>query len=81
MAKQVISLAEIATKEVLTRKEAAVYLGVSIGWLNQLCAKRAIPFYCPMGKLSYFKRADLDEWCCKNRKSTIDEINAKAAGV
>ena len=76
-----ISRADIAQKEMLTRPEAAVYLGISLGYLHQLCANRLIPFYKPLGKKSYLKRSELDEWCARRdvRVKTIYELQAEAA--
>ena len=74
-----INRADIAQKEVLTRAEAAVYLGISLGYINQLCANRAITFYKPLGKMTYFKRSELEEWMCRNKVKTIKEINSQAA--
>lgn len=81
MSKDVINRAEIAQKEVLTRREAAVYLGISFGYLNQLCARRAIPYFQPLGKVSYFKRSELENWCFRNRVKTMEEIKSEAARV
>lgn len=74
-----ISRAELARKGMLTRREAAVYLGVTLGWLNQLCARREIPYYKPRGKNTYFDPKELDEWCKGVRIKTRSEITAEAA--
>ena len=80
MKKTNINRADIAQKETLTRPEAAVYLGISLGYLQQLCGKRMIPFYKPLGKVSYFKRSELDDWCVKRGKvKTVYELQAEAA--
>ena len=71
MSKDVISRAEIAQKEV----------GISFGYLNQLCARRAIPYFQPLGKVSYFKRSELENWCFRNRVKTMEEIKSEAARV
>ena len=54
-------------KEVLTKDEASIYLGVSVSYLHKLTMKRQIPFYVPFGKQHYFKRSELDEWITQNR--------------
>ncbi len=54
-------------KEVLTKDEAAIYLGVSVSYLHKLTANRQIPFYVPFGKQHYFKRSELDEWVTQNK--------------
>lgn len=55
------------TKEVLTKDEASIYLGVSVSYLHKLTMKREIPFYTPFGKQHYFKRSELDEWITQNK--------------
>lgn len=55
------------TKEVLTKDEASIYLGVSVSYLHKLTMKRQIPFYTPFGKQHYFKRSELDEWITRNK--------------
>lgn len=55
------------TKEVLTKDEASIYLGVSVSYLHKLTMKRQIPFYTPFGKQHYFKRSELDEWITQNK--------------
>lgn len=54
-------------KEVLTKDESAIYLGVSVSYLHKLTANRQIPFYVPFGKQHYFKRSELDEWITQNK--------------
>lgn len=76
-----INRADIAHKEVLTRAEAAVYLGISLDYINRLCSQRRIPFYKPLGKVSFFKRAELDEWATSNNgrvKTVYDILNEVA---
>lgn len=77
--KEKINRADIAQKEVLTRAEAAAYMGYSVGYVNQLCARRAITFYKPLGKATFFKRTELEAWMCRNRIKTFEEINSEAA--
>lgn len=79
MAKEVINRADIAQKDVLTAREVAVYLGVSVWYVNKMCAERTIPYYKPRGKMRYFKRTEIDEWVCRNRVKTYDELKSEAA--
>lgn len=67
------------TKEVLTSTEAAKYLGISKSNLYKLTMQKIIPYYKPMGKICYFNRQELETWLQRNRVSTADEINDKAA--
>jgi hypothetical protein len=56
-------------------------MGYSIGYVIQLCARRAITFYKPLGKSTFFKRTELEEWMCRNRVKTMEEIKADATRV
>ena len=56
-----------STKEVLTSKEAAEYLGISISQIYRLTSRGIIPHYKPTGKICYFKRDELDEWATAER--------------
>lgn len=66
------------TKEVLTSDEAAKYMGVSKSYIYKLTMRQAIPHYKPMGKMCYFKRAELEDWLQSNRVATTAEISQQA---
>ena len=66
-------------KQVLNFAEAAKYLELSHSHLYKLTSSGTIPFYKPNGKKLYFNRAELDEWLLRNRNSTKDEIEQRAA--
>lgn len=66
------------TKEVLTSDEAAKYMGVSKSYIYKLTMRQAIPHYKPMGKMCYFKRAELEDWLQSNRVATAAEISQQA---
>lgn len=66
------------TKEVLTSDEAAKYMGVSKSYIYKLTMRQAIPHYKPMGKMCYFKRAELENWLQSNRVATTAEISQQA---
>ena len=63
-------LAAINSKEFLTFKEAAWYLGVSKSHLYHLTSEGKIPHYKPTGKMLYFNRSELVQWlqCSKHPK-------------
>lgn len=63
----------LATKEILTVKEAAQFLDLKPAYLYQLTAKRLIPHLKPGRKL-YFDRSELIAWVKQNRQATIDEL-------
>ncbi|MEX0966743.1 MAG: helix-turn-helix domain-containing protein [Bacteroidia bacterium] len=69
----------IQTKEVLNFKEACEYLELSQSHLYKLTSAGSIPHYKPNGKKLYFKKSELESWLLRNRNSTQDEIDQKAA--
>lgn len=75
---QKVMLGEISNKQVLTTREAAVYLGWSMSYLYQQTKLHMIPHYCPMGKTLYFDRLELEEWMKRNRVKTNDEAQNEA---
>lgn len=79
LAKLLAAQTIICTKEVLTSKEAAAYMGVSMSYLYKLTMNKEIPHYKPMGKVCYFNRLELEKWLQGNRCATETEINDKAA--
>lgn len=54
-------------KELLTIKEASVYLGIAKSYLYKLTSAKKIPHYKPNGKLVYFKRKKLYDWAIQNQ--------------
>lgn len=78
---QILSEQSLIKKDILTVEEASQYLGISKSNLYKKTSAHKIPHYKPEGKIIYFKRLDLDEWMLRNRQSTIDEINDKAASL
>ena len=66
-------------KEILSFREALVYLDVSQSFLYKLTSQRSITFSKPNGGKLYFKKSDLDNWMANNELKSIrvlkDEIN------
>ncbi len=53
----------LASKEIYTTAEACMFLGVKRNYLYELVRNDKIPhFKSRGGKLTYFKRKDLEEW-------------------
>ena len=73
-----VSMAGLATKEVLTFDEAAAFTGLSKSYLYKLTSQKKTPHYKPSGKLVYFNREELETWLLQNRVSTTDEITGNA---
>ncbi len=66
-------------KEMLTFKEASVYINVSDSHLYKMTHHREVPHFCPNGKKLYFKRSELDQWLQRNRKVSKEELESEAA--
>ena len=65
----------LSQKAVLTSKEAALYLGISLSKLYKLTCAKEIPHYKPNGKLNYFERQEIETWALRNRIATNAEIS------
>ena len=64
-------------KEILTSKEAARYMDISLSYLYKLTMNGDIPHYKPMGKMCYFNRRDLERWLQSNRELSTTYIKNK----
>ena len=78
LAGQVADNVVFTTKEVLTSRETARYLGISQSYLYKLTMRQQIPHYKPMGKMCYFNRHELEEWLQSNRIGTTAEAAQQA---
>lgn len=67
----------IETDQLLTIKEAAEFLHLSVPTLYGYVSRSAIPV-SKQGKRLYFSKQELTEWVKTGRKKTIAEINAEA---
>lgn len=65
-------------RKLLTSKEAAKSLGISLSFLRKMMMNRIIPMYKPNGKLCYFDPADLDAYLTSVRIASQDEIRERA---
>ena len=57
-----VDLLAVNGKEVLTSRETAAYLGISLGYLYKLTMEKKIPHYKPEGKILYFNRTEVEAW-------------------
>ena len=64
-------------RKLLTSKEAAQYLGISLSFLRKMMMNRIIPMYKPNGKLCYFDPSDLDAYLTSVRIASQDEIRER----
>jgi excisionase family DNA binding protein len=70
-------------KEILTIKEAAAYIGVSVGGMHQYIYNGKMPCYKPTGPKGnvYFKKSDLDGFMLRNKKLADYEVAEKADAI
>lgn len=64
----------IAQKEILSFREALIYLDISESFLYKLTSKKAIEFSKPNGGRIYFKKSDLDKWMLQNESTSTSEL-------
>ncbi|WP_157893266.1 helix-turn-helix domain-containing protein [Salegentibacter sediminis] len=69
--KSILQSTKLNTKETLSAKEAAQYMGISLSTLYQLTSQSKITHYKPSGKLIFFKRKDLDDFLQQNKSEGI----------
>ena len=70
----------IGAKEILTTKEACLFTGLKINYLYELVRNRKIPHHKSRGgKMTYFKKKDLEEWMLGTRVSSLREMETEAA--
>jgi excisionase family DNA binding protein len=68
----------IASKDILSVEECAIFTGLTKLTIYSLSSKRDIPHYKKGNKL-YFSKKELEAWIRKDRIATNDEISARAA--
>ena len=71
---KMLSEQTLLKKEVLVSKEAAVYLGLSLGYLYKLSGKNKIPVYKPNDGKLYFRRMDLNRWMLSKKKMILNGL-------
>lgn len=65
-------------KDLLTSKEAAKYLNITLNWLNHLCSQDRITYTQPGGKARFFKKSDLDNYLKQNIRKSDDDLDREA---
>jgi len=65
-------------KDILTCREAAAYMGVSLSYIYKLTHRNEIPHYKPLGKKVFFNKSELEEWIQRQRIETQEEVRANA---
>lgn len=64
----------IAQKQILSFKEATLYLGLSSSTLYKKTSARTINFFKPNNGKIYFKKSDLDTWILSNEHKSIENF-------
>lgn len=65
-------------QNMLTVREAAMYLGVSKSTIYKLTMHKTIPHYKPFGEKIYFDKSELDTWLHRNKVYSGAELNQSA---
>lgn len=66
-------------KKMLTTKEAAFYLGLSVITVRRKAGKGMFPSYRPNEGKLYFEISDLDEYLLSKRRSSLEKSREKAS--
>lgn len=69
----------LQNRKLMTSKEAAEYLGLSLSYFRKMMMRRVIPMFKPGGKVCFFDQADLDAYMQSVRISSQAEIDEAAA--
>lgn len=75
--KELLFLADslsIYSKEILSFREAAKYMGLSESFLYKLSSTRKIAHSKPNNKLIFFKKKDLDSWLLQNPIQSAKQV-------
>lgn len=64
----------IEKEEILSLKEAAVFLKISKSCLYKKTSTKQIPHFVPGGKNIYFKKSDLEDWIFNEKVTPVSEI-------
>lgn len=69
----------LGAKNVLSMNDVSLLCGVSKGTIYNLVSKKKIPYYkSEGGKLTYFKKEEIENWLCAKRVPTAEETERKA---
>lgn len=68
----------MGANEYLSTREAAEFLGLTVGYLYKLTMQKKVPYYKPFGNRCYFKREELSQLLQNNRVATAEETQRQA---
>jgi excisionase family DNA binding protein len=78
--KEIRSYTLLGAKEVINMQECASIVCISKEHLYKLVRDRRIPHYKSQGgKLTYFKKSEVEAWMLQNRVKTVAETETDAA--
>lgn len=66
-------------RRMLTTKEAAFYLGLSVRTVRGKAAKGILTSYRPWKKELYFEISDLDEYLFSRKRNSSEKLSEKAS--
>lgn len=76
---EIKQLTLLASKTVLTMDDVSLLTGLSKSHIYKLVSWKKIPHYKSNGgKLTFFEKAEVEQWLLQNRVKTTDEIKAEA---
>jgi excisionase family DNA binding protein len=65
-----------SNEEILSLKEAAEFLKLSVSCMYKKTSSKQIPHYVPGGKRVYFKKSDLENWILSHKVDSINEVDS-----
>lgn len=72
-------LALLGAKNVLTVEDLSLLTGLSKSHIYKLVCSKRIPYYKNSGgKLTFFRKAEIEDWLCAFRVPTADETEQQA---
>ncbi len=73
-------LAVLGAKDVLTMDDVVLLTGLSKSHIYKMVCYKKIPYYKGEGgKITYFSKKEVEEWCLKHRVATAEENEQAAA--
>lgn len=68
-------------KEVMTLKEAAIFLGMTNSSLYKMTHNKVLPYYRPNGKMVYFEKSELLKWVRQAPVASATQIREQADNI
>ncbi len=62
----------------MSRKQAAAFLGVNPYTLAKWTARGLVACYRPNGRVTFYRKQDLEAWVYRNRSDAAHELAAEA---